>query len=108
MYAEFDQSLFGPSAASSSHDSSSSLSELHSKYSIPFEKGTHWQSTFGHLNTYGASYYAYPWAQEIAESVYGAMSGDGLMNARAGERMGRLLRPGGSKEPSELYKEAMS
>ena len=107
MYAEFDQDLFG-STSPSFPDSSALLSALHAKYSMPYASGTHWQSTFGHLNTYGAAYYAYPWAQEIADEVYGAMSRDGLVNSKAGERLGGLLRPGGSREPKELVREALA
>ncbi|GMH56106.1 hypothetical protein TrST_g3032 [Triparma strigata] len=106
LYSEYDQALFGPNVVDEV-DSSVILEGLHGKYSMPFAKGTHWQSTFGHLNTYGAAYYAYPWAQGIAGNVFNEMSKVGLMNRESGAKLGSLLRPGGSKDPFQLVEGAL-
>jgi Zn-dependent oligopeptidase len=106
MYSEYDQELFGPSVPGDVC-SSVILESLHGKYGIPYAKGTHWLSTFGHLNTYGAAYYAYPWAQGIADNVFSEMSKVGLMNRVSGEKFGKLLRPGGSKDPQQLVEESL-
>jgi intermediate peptidase len=112
MYADYDQRLFGRHN-SSPIDSTAILKSVHEDYNIAFAEGTHWQSTFGHVNTYGSVYYSYLWAQCIARDIFNSLEkanpegATGLVNPESGQRIFSLLSPGSSRDPYETIKNAL-
>lgn len=87
---------------------------LSSRYapSVPFVEGSRPHLRFAHLATYGAAYYAYPYAKCLAEALWGEFfsssgkgggGGGGALDPSAGRALRRrLLEPGGAREPREL------
>lgn len=65
LYATLDQDLFGSSKPPP--DITKHFASLHEDFGIPYAPGTHWFTRFGHLVTYGASYYSYLHAQGLAD-----------------------------------------
>ncbi|WP_437595265.1 M3 family metallopeptidase [Sorangium sp. So ce590] len=71
--------------------------------SFAFVKGTHLQSSFGHLITYDAGYYGYQWALSLSRDVLTRFKQEGLLNpvvARAFRD--EVLARGGGVEAGEL------
>lgn len=61
---------------------------------------TAWQTQFGHLFGYGASYYSYLFDRAIASQVWKKVFARDPLNREMGERYKReILRHGGSKDP---------
>jgi len=85
LYSEMDQQLFG--ANGNELDSSVVLGELHKNYAMPFATGTHWQTQFGHLVTYGGSYYSYLWSQIMAEEIYNQKFAGNCMSREHGDEL---------------------
>lgn len=48
--------------------------------SFPYVKGTHFQSSFGHLVGYDAAYYGYQWALALSRDVLTRFRKEGLLN----------------------------
>lgn len=62
--------------------------------------GTAWQTQFGHLFGYGASYYSYLFDRAIASQVWKKLFARDPLNREMGERYKReVLRHGGRKDP---------
>ncbi|WP_437668650.1 M3 family metallopeptidase [Sorangium sp. So ce131] len=71
--------------------------------SFTFVKGTHLQSSFGHLITYDAGYYGYQWALSLSRDVLTRFKQEGLLNpAVARDFREEVLAKGGGVEASEL------
>lgn len=68
--------------------------------SFVYVKGTHFQSTFGHLVSYDAGYYGYQWALAISRDVLTRFKSEGLMNPKtaAAFRDEVLAKGGGADE----------
>ena len=107
MYAEFDQAIFG--VEGTAVDPGKVIEELHGEYGLPYAEGTAWHVKFGHLVTYGGTYYGYLWAQAIAADIVEAMEAEegGLLNKGAGRRMKMLLTPGASIDPFDIVKSSL-
>ncbi|KAG8715688.1 Mitochondrial intermediate peptidase [Ceratobasidium sp. 423] len=89
---------------SSSGDSLSTTSELVKLQKelggIQVAPNTAWQTQFGHLFGYGASYYSYLFDRAIASQVWKKVFARDPLNREMGERYKReVLRHGGSKDP---------
>lgn len=69
-------------------------------------KGTHTESSFGHLmGGYGAGYYGYLWSEVYAFDMYTRFQKEGLLNSKTGqEYRSIILERGGSEDPMELVK----
>ncbi len=82
------------------------LKKVQSHYSyFPYEEGTHFHYSFGHLDGYSAMYYTYMWSLSIAKDLLEPFKRDGLMNSKHATRFKDLvLKPGGSKDADELIK----
>ncbi|CUA72432.1 mitochondrial intermediate peptidase [Rhizoctonia solani] len=89
---------------SSQGDSISTTSELiklqRELGGIQAAPNTAWQTQFGHLFGYGASYYSYLFDRAIASRVWTKVFARDPLNREMGERYKReVLRHGGSKDP---------
>ncbi|KAI0278113.1 hypothetical protein BGY98DRAFT_1096914 [Russula aff. rugulosa BPL654] len=72
LLAVLDQTYHSRAAMDPSFDSTAALAELHDKRGIvPYVPGTSWQTQFGHLFGYGATYYSYLFDRAIAARVHG-------------------------------------
>lgn len=81
--------------------------EVMAKYSPwKYVEGTHWQSSFGHLNGYSAIYYTYMWSLVIAKDLYSAFEAGGIHNPATAMRYRKtVLEAGGSKDAADLVAE---
>jgi thimet oligopeptidase len=88
-------------------DTQALLKEMQEKYSyIPYEEGTHFNYSFGHLDDYSAIYYTYMWSLSLAKDMLTPFTKDGLMDKNIATRYRRfVLEPGGSKDASELVEQ---
>jgi len=83
-------------------DSTKAYHDVWNTYSsVPEPAGTSWQGFFGHLNGYGATYYAYLFDRVIAAKIWREVFQSG--RASVDERAGRLyreevLRHGGGRD----------
>ncbi|MEQ6118053.1 M3 family metallopeptidase [Reichenbachiella sp. MALMAid0571] len=72
----------------------------------PYVEGTHFQTSFGHLNGYGASYYGYLWSKVYAQDMFSVFEQNGVLDKKTGKRYRDIiLASGSSKEEIELVKE---
>ena len=68
-----------------------------------FVKGTHFQSSFGHLIDYDAGYYGYQWALALSRDVLSRFTKEGLMNpATAASWRDEVLSKGGGIDERTL------
>lgn len=104
-------SLFFHNQNPAGFDPDQLMKELKSGYSaFPYMAGTHFQSSFGHLNGYSSNYYTYMWSLVIAKDLLGAFrTKDGrpdLWNETAAKKYrDTVLIPGGSKDAAELVRD---
>ncbi|MCP4197889.1 MAG: Zn-dependent oligopeptidase, partial [Proteobacteria bacterium] len=87
-------------------DSTSVVKELQRRYSaFPYVEGTHFQTSFGHLEGYSALYYTYMWSLVIARDLFDQFSGGNLMNTDLAVRYRKnILEPGGSQDAHDLVR----
>src|SRR4029077_14639407 len=69
----------------------------------PYVDGTHFQTSFGHLDGYSAVYYTYMWSLVIAKDMFSQFdSGNLLAPGVAAKYRSAVLAPGGSKPAASL------
>jgi thimet oligopeptidase len=81
--------------------------ELTNKY-LPtkYVDGTHFQTSFGHLDGYSAVYYTYMWSLVIAKDLFSRFDRDNLLSPNVAARYrDAVLAPGGSKPAAELVQD---
>lgn len=110
MMAALDQAYHSSSVADStrsSFDSTKLLADIQSRYHvIPHAESTSWQTQFGHLFGYGATYYSYLFDRAIAARVFTTKFADDPLNRERGEELKKkVMRYGGGREPWELIGE---
>ncbi|KAJ9120741.1 hypothetical protein QFC22_002672 [Naganishia vaughanmartiniae] len=70
---------------------------------IPPVQGTAWQTQFGHLVGYGATYYSYTFDRAIAGKVWSTLFANDPLSREGGEKLRQdLLGWGGGKDPWEM------
>jgi len=69
---------------------------------FPYEAGTHFQCSFGHLHGYSATYYTYMWSLVIAKDLHARFASEPMNRALAREYREKVLAPGGSKDADQL------
>lgn len=81
--------------------------ELREKYTpYKYVEGTHFQTSFGHLDGYSAIYYTYMWSLVIAKDFFGQFDRTNMLAAGAAQRYRDLvLARGGSTPASVMVKE---
>jgi thimet oligopeptidase len=72
---------------------------------IPYEPGTHFPASFGHLHGYSAIYYTYMWSLVIAKDLFSRFDGDLMNGATAGQYRLSVLAPGGSRDAADLVRD---
>ena len=104
MMAALDQQYHTSAVLSSSFDSTAMLRQAHQDFHvIPHAEGTSWQTQFGHLFGYGATYYSYLFDRAIAARIFGRKFAEDPLSRESGEEFKRgVLTWGGGKEPWEM------
>ncbi|TQS33750.1 hypothetical protein Golomagni_05894, partial [Golovinomyces magnicellulatus] len=106
LLAMVDQAYHSPDVAGSSFDSTRVFHDIHRAYANgprdPPE--TRWQGFFGHLHSYGATYYSYLFDRVLAERVWrvvfdGGAKGQAISRANGERLKERLLKWGGGRDP---------
>ncbi|KAH9968610.1 mitochondrial intermediate peptidase [Russula dissimulans] len=101
LLAMLDQTYHSRAALDPSFGSTTALAQLHDKRGIvPYVPGTSWQTQFGHLFGYGATYYSYIFDRAIAARVWRELFVHDPLNRETGERYKKeVLRHGGGEDP---------
>jgi thimet oligopeptidase len=100
--ATLDQELHGRKTPL---DSTKIVEEVQGKTDVfPYVKGTHFQSSFGHLIGYDAGYYGYQWALSLSRDVLTRFRKEGLLNTATAEawRTEVLSKGGGLDERATI------
>ncbi len=73
---------------------------------FPFVEGTHFQTSFGHLDGYSAVYYTYMWSLVIAKDLFSAFDRTNLLDpATATKYRQMVLAQGGAKPAAQMVQE---
>ncbi len=85
-------------------DTTAMVRDLVNRYTrTPYVEGTHFQTSFGHLDGYSAVYYTYMWSLVIAKDMFSQFNRDDLLApAVAAKYRATVLAPGGSKPAATL------
>ena len=80
------------------------VKDLINKYTpTPYVEGTHFQTSFGHLDGYSAVYYTYMWSLVIAKDMFSQFDRNDLLAPQvAAKYRAAVLAPGGSKPAATL------
>ncbi|GAA6043212.1 hypothetical protein JCM8097_000329 [Rhodosporidiobolus ruineniae] len=113
MMAALDQAYHSSSVADAASsggsglDSTALLAQVQERYHVvPYASGTAWQTQFGHLFGYGATYYSYLFDRAIAARVFGSLFAADPLSREKGEELKRkVLRWGGGRDPWEMVAE---
>lgn len=90
-----------------SFDTLEHVKALQAKYSyFPYEEGTYFHHSFGHLEGYSAMYYTYMWSLSLAKDMFEPFRKHGIMNEEYAHRFrDRVLKPGGVKDAKDLVQD---
>lgn len=101
LLAVIDQVYHSVAVLDTVFDTTSELAKLHSMHGlIPYVPSTSFQTQFGHLFGYGATYYSYLLDRAIAFRVWhGVFSGQPLARKTGQKYKEEVLRYGGGKDP---------
>lgn len=85
-------------------DLTATLRELQDRYDLfGYTEGTHFHTSFGHLEGYSSAYYTYMWSQVIAKDMFSAFDPADLMAPGvAGRYRDAVLARGGSDDAADL------
>jgi thimet oligopeptidase len=85
-------------------DTTAMVKSIMSQYQrTPYVEGTHFQTSFGHLDGYSAVYYTYMWSLVIAKDFFGQFDKANLLSPAVARRYrDSVLAPGGSKPAATL------
>jgi Zn-dependent oligopeptidase len=83
------------------------VEELLTKYlPYPYVEGTHFQTSFGHLDGYSAVYYTYMWSLVIAKDLFAQFDRANLLAPAVARRYrDTILAAGGSKPAASLLRD---
>jgi intermediate peptidase len=104
LLATIDQIYHSPTVLDHSFNSTTEFANLHNTRGlIPYVPGTSFQTQFGHLFGYGATYYSYLFDRAIASRVWRNTFSENPLDRDAGEKYkNELLRFGGGKDPWKM------
>jgi thimet oligopeptidase len=88
-------------------DTTAMVKDLVNKYTrTPYVEGTHFQTSFGHLDGYSAVYYTYMWSLVIAKDMFSQFDRANLLAPTvASKYRTAVLAPGGSRPAATLVTE---
>ncbi len=88
-------------------DSTAMVKDITGKYvPFPYVEGTHFQTSFGHLDNYSAVYYTYMWSLVIAKDLFSQFDRSNLLApAVARKYRDAVLAPGGAKPAAVLVRD---
>ena len=70
---------------------------------FPYVEGTHFQTSFGHLDGYSAVYYTYMWSLVIAKDLFSQFDRANLLAADVARKYrDNVLAPGGARPAAAL------
>ncbi|GJM97635.1 hypothetical protein PR202_ga14575 [Eleusine coracana subsp. coracana] len=106
FYSIMDLTLFGEQP-SKPMDTVSTVADLKQKHtSWKHAEGTQWHARFTHLINYGAGYYSYLYARCFATTIWQQVCQEDPLSRSTGSTIrDKLLRHGGSKDPSTMLKD---
>ena len=101
LLSVLDQIYHSPTVLEPSFDSTASLRNLYdARALIPYVGGTSFQTQFGHLFGYGATYYSYLFDRVIASHVWQNIFSSDPLHRDLGEKYKtKVLRYGGGRDP---------
>ncbi|KAF7979426.1 hypothetical protein HWV62_42560 [Athelia sp. TMB] len=104
LLAMLDQAYHSTDVVDPSFNSTATLAHLHNTRGlIPHVAGTSFQTQFGHLFGYGATYYSYLFDRAIASRVWRDVFSRDPLSRETGEKYkNEVLRFGGGKDPWEM------
>jgi len=104
LLAIVDQVYHSPDLWNPSFDSTAELAKLHNTRGlIPYVPGTSFQTQFGHLFGYGATYYSYLFDRAIASRVWCDIFSKNPLKREEGEKLkSEVLSFGGGKDPWKM------
>jgi len=110
LLAVLDQVYHSPAALKQEFDSTAELFKLYkTRGLIPHVPGTSWQTQFGHLFGYGATYYSYLFDRAIASRVWRQVFSQNPLSRGMGEKYKQeILRYGGGKDPWVMVSSLLS
>jgi thimet oligopeptidase len=105
LYARLSLSIYDRDPKSV--DTTALVKELTAKVTpYPHVEGTHFQTSFGHLDGYSAVYYTYMWSLVIAKDLFAQFDRANLLApAIARKYRDLVLAPGGSKPAATLVRD---
>ena len=80
---------------------------LYRRIDLPwgYDQESHFHSSFGHLDEYGARYYGYLWSRVFALDLFSFIKEKGLLSKEIGTRYAaEILRKGGGDEPDQMIR----
>ncbi|KAK0465607.1 mitochondrial intermediate peptidase [Desarmillaria tabescens] len=110
LLAALDQTYHSPVALDPSFDSTQAYANLHNTRGlIPYVPGTSFQTQFGHLFSYGATYYSYLFDRAIASRVWRNVFSANPLKRELGEKFkDDVLRYGGGRDPWKMVADILS
>jgi intermediate peptidase len=104
LLSVLDQMYHSPTVLEPRFDSTATLANLYNTRGlIPHAAGTSFQTQFGHLYGYGATYYSYLFDRAIASHVWRKLFSAQPLDRELGERYKtEILRYGGGKDPWQM------
>ncbi len=110
LLSAVDQIYHSSGALDPNFDSTKEYANLHNTRGlIPYVEGTSYQTQFGHLFGYGATYYSYLFDRAIASRVWShVFAKDPLSRAQGDKFRGEVLRYGGGKDPWKMVAAILS
>jgi thimet oligopeptidase len=82
------------------------LKQVQKKYNpYPYEKGTYFYDSFGHLESYSSLYYTYMWSLALSEDMFTRFEKEGIMNPdTARDLREKVLEPGGTEDAALMVR----
>jgi mitochondrial intermediate peptidase len=110
ILAAIDQLYHSPEVLKPTFDSTAALAHLYNTRGlIPYVPGTSFQTQFGHLFGYGATYYSYLFDRAIASRLWRSVFSQDPLSRETGEKYKReVLRYGGGKDPWNMVAALLS
>lgn len=110
LLAALDQIYHSHIVLSPQFHSTRTLAQLYeARGLIPYVPGTSWQTQFGHLFGYGATYYSYLFGRAIASRMWRKLFAQDPLCRRTGEEYKtEILRHGGGKDPWKMVSALLS